>query len=347
MSTICYVITGLRRGGAEKQLLMMTQEAISSGYKVDIYVLSQSIDMYDDFIASGASVFILNISKYNFIFKVFNFIRIIKNKKYKFVHAHMFHSILFSRAIKFLNPDIKIISSAHCNEEGIGIRGLLLKITNKFSDINTHVSNVSLNLFIKNRVFSKNNSVIVSNAILTENVVTQKNMISSVGRLEVSKGFFELIQAFKGVADENKEIKLLIVGDGPCYDELNDFISELELKNRVFLLGNRFDAINIIAGSRLFISMSKSESFGMAICEAIGSNVISLIPDLDAVNEVIGNEYPNYLKHSNDIEEVSCKVISLLHDDTNISIKTSSEYIKERYNSRSIFNEWKRLYTNN
>ncbi|WP_394167745.1 glycosyltransferase [Photobacterium piscicola] len=346
MNTICYVITGLKRGGAEKQLLIMSREAIRLGFHVDIYVLSNIDDMLEDFIAIGASVSFLRINKYNFLYKIFSFAKKIKHKDIKFIHAHMYHSIIFSRLVKILIPKLKIISSAHCNEECFKLRGKLLMVTDFLSSYNTHVSIDSLSLFLNKDVFSRHNSLVINNAVEVNSILYpfRENIITSVGRLEPSKGFDIIIKAFSRINKKNGDFKLYIIGDGPAYKDLNNLIISLRLEKKIFLLGNRSNVLDIVSKSKLFISASKSESFGMAICEAIGSNIISLIPDLPSINEVVGKNYPDFLKHNNSSEDIYNKMLDILSNEKKIAFNDNSKYIKDNYSAIKIFNQWLSIY---
>ncbi|HIF9106946.1 TPA: glycosyltransferase [Photobacterium damselae] len=346
MSTISYVITGLKRGGAEKQLLIMAKEAAKLGYKVDVYVLSNENAMLDEFIFNGISVYFINLNIYNFIFKLFTFSKMVKLKKIKLIHAHMFHSIIFSRLLKIICPNLKVISSAHCNEEGMGLRGVLLRLTDFLSFFNSHVSKTSLSLFIKTKAFSPKKSNVINNAVdigLKSNL-PKKNIITSIGRLEPSKGFDTLIRSFYLFSKVDNEIKLYIIGDGSEYNKLISLINKLDLKERVFLIGSNPNIIDFLDISRLFISTSKAESFGMAICEAIGSNTISLIPDLLSVSEIVGDDYPKYLKHNNEVEDVYMKIKYILSHEDDIYFDSYSSFIKDKYNSKLIFKQWDLIY---
>ena len=68
-------------------------------------------------------------------------------------------------------------------------------------------------------------------------------ILIAAGALEPWKGFDDLINAFNLVKLENKNIKLLILGDGSMRLKLKQQISELNLENYVKLLGFKNDPI--------------------------------------------------------------------------------------------------------
>ena len=82
-------------------------------------------------------------------------------------------------------------------------------------------------------------------------------VILSVGRLVKRKGFNYLIQSISHL--HNKNIKLLIVGDGPEKEKLGQEIIDHKLEDRVFLLGKVDDLVPLYRLSKVFVL----SSFGM------------------------------------------------------------------------------------
>jgi len=62
-------------------------------------------------------------------------------------------------------------------------------------------------------------------------------LILFVGHLEVFKGLFELIYAFKNVKEENKFIKLIIIGDGSQKEEAKRIVNNFGLEGSVYFIG--------------------------------------------------------------------------------------------------------------
>lgn len=89
-------------------------------------------------------------------------------------------------------------------------------------------------------------------------------VVVSVGRLAAVKGYAGLIKAWPGI-----DANLLIVGDGPEYENLESLIAQLELKDRVHLVGYRDDVPAIMAHSDLVVISSEREGFPYVMVEAL------------------------------------------------------------------------------
>ena len=99
-------------------------------------------------------------------------------------------------------------------------------------------------------------------------------LIAFTGRLHPDKGPDTLLEAFKQLAETNASIKLVIAGNGPMEDELEKFITENGLSEKVFMLGHVGNVPEILAdhsaasSSRIKTVASKSENSSAAPKEA-------------------------------------------------------------------------------
>ncbi len=91
----------------------------------------------------------------------------------------------------------------------------------------------------------------------------------TVGRLVKRKAFDTIIRALSGIDDKN--IKLIIVGDGPERAFLEDTVSENNLGDRVIFKGYLEDEekFQLLECSDLFVLTSLHEGFGIVFMEAM------------------------------------------------------------------------------
>ena len=112
-----------------------------------------------------------------------------------------------------------------------------------------------------------------------EQIFKKNKVIINVGRLNEQKGQKYLIYAVKKLKLENrlKDIKLVIVGDGPYRELLLKIIKKEKLENDVYLLGKKINPYKYMYNSYLFILTSLWEGFPNVILEAMacGLPVIS------------------------------------------------------------------------
>lgn len=96
-------------------------------------------------------------------------------------------------------------------------------------------------------------------------------VLLSVGELSKRKNHEIVIKALAKLEDKN--IVYAICGKGPLYGYLQDLARQLNVINRVFLLGFRIDIIEICKASDIFVFPSFQEGLPVALMEAMACGV--------------------------------------------------------------------------
>jgi glycosyltransferase involved in cell wall biosynthesis len=90
-------------------------------------------------------------------------------------------------------------------------------------------------------------------------------VIGAIGRLDRQKGFDVLVRALAELSGAS----LVLVGDGPERESLQELVAELGLAERVEFLGWHEDARRQLSGFDVFALPSRFEGFPLAIVEAM------------------------------------------------------------------------------
>ncbi len=102
--------------------------------------------------------------------------------------------------------------------------------------------------------------------------------VVSVGRLETQKNQKMLIRAFAAIAD-NISDNLVIYGEGKLRCELEVLISELHMKERIFLLGRTDNVAEAIKSAKLFVLSSDYEGMPNSLMEAMAMGIPCISTD--------------------------------------------------------------------
>ena len=99
-------------------------------------------------------------------------------------------------------------------------------------------------------------------------------VIICVARLVPVKNIDNLLKAWQLVEQKNTDYKLVIIGDGPLFSDLNKLKNDLNLKNAAFVgtIANN-DLPAHFSGADAFILPSLSESWGLVINEAMAGGL--------------------------------------------------------------------------
>lgn len=124
-----------------------------------------------------------------------------------------------------------------------------------------------------------------------------KKLLLFLSRISWIKGLDVLFRAYSVLAKEKEDIHLLIVGkdDGDGYEkEVRQWAVDYGIDSRITFTGLQtgLEKLKALAGSDVFIQPSYSESFGMAVLEAMACGLPVVISDK------VGNIYKEVEKNN-------------------------------------------------
>ena len=138
----------------------------------------------------------------------------------------------------------------------------------------------------------------------------------SLARLNPVKGHDVLLSAFRMVAEQEKNIHLIIAGDGPQRIRLHAIALAFGLKDRVTLLGEvgRERVKELLAGCEFLVHHSWAEGIPLAILEAMASGKAVVGTRVGGTPDVVSDFETGRLLPPGDPESLAKAILFLLHD---------------------------------
>lgn len=169
-----------------------------------------------------------------------------------------------------------------------------------------------------------------------------KNIVT-VGRLEKQKNHRLLIDAFSRLSCDFPDEKLLIYGEGGLRSELELYVHELNLSDRVLFKGITTDIGKALSSAKVFVLSSNYEGMPNALMEAmvVGVPVVSTNCPCGGPRMLISNEEQGMLVDCYDESMLADAVRSLLVDGS--MRKKLGEGAKEKakeFHPDIIFKQW-------
>lgn len=181
------------------------------------------------------------------------------------------------------------------------------------------------------------------------NFSEEVHVIGTVKTLASKYGIDTLIKAFAIVANKlsDKDLRLVIAGDGPQRTELVNLASNLEIADKCKFLGRiSHDKVPEVLHSfdiYVALSESESESFGVAILEASACGLPVVVSDAGGLSEVVENGKTGIVVPRRD-PEAAAKAIFLLMNYAQMRRRLSENGVK-RVNQLYLWrNCYKTLY---
>ena len=127
------------------------------------------------------------------------------------------------------------------------------------------------------------------------------------------KGFDVLIEIMKDLP----EWKLVIVGDGPEYDNLKLKIENLKLEDRVQLAGSipRAELLKYLNEAEIFVLNTAFESFSFQVVEAMAAGVPVITTNIGNLQEIIKDKKEGILVAPNDRSAILSAINKISSDE--------------------------------
>ncbi len=375
MKKITFLMLHLNYGGIEKQVTTLANNLVSD-YEVEIISLydiveSKSFYKLDDRIkvkfifpyGPNREELKNNLSKFNIkgLFReIKKGIKMIYMKYFglKKVIQNINTDILISSRIEFskqiTRDDIITISQEHSY---INDPKYLKKCKKAFKNIDYLVvmTKQAKELYIKwLEKYNLNTKVVVIPNMIDKNTTGEISSLDngqmiSIGRLEEVKDFKTLIIMFSAIIKYHG-MTLKIIGEGSQRQELEELIKKYELEKSVILTG-RLDSDKIkeeLLKSDIFVLTSKSESFSLALCEAMNYGVPCVAFDVDVgPREIIDNEKTGFIVPDRNISAMSKRIDELLNSkELRVKIGKEAHEKVARYYPENVVKMWYEIFKN-
>jgi glycosyltransferase involved in cell wall biosynthesis len=137
-----------------------------------------------------------------------------------------------------------------------------------------------------------------------------------VGRLAPEKELHTLLTAFRCVADARPDPLLLLVGDGPCREELERLAAEPPLAGRVRFLGARSPAqvCEYLQAGDIFALVSSLEGFSCSLLEAMSAGLPSVVSNIPANAQLIEPGVHGLHATTGDPDSIAGALLQLIED---------------------------------
>lgn len=115
-------------------------------------------------------------------------------------------------------------------------------------------------------------------------VVLMAGIIRSVKRHAIA------LQAFQHLLQRHPTAQLLLAGEGPMLERMQQLAAELHIADKVHFLGHREDVPDLMAAADLLLLTSSSEGVPQAVTQALGLGVPVVATSVGGVPELILHE---------------------------------------------------------
>ncbi len=373
MLKVCYIITKLELGGAQKFTLYTTENLDKENFST--FLITGRGGMLEDEAAEKIKLYSLSnlvreISPLKDLKALFNIMQVLRIERPDIVHTHSSKAGILGRLAAKLMGIKTIIHTIHgysFNDTQSWYKKnlyvFLERFCSFFSDKLIVETQEDLNKGVVYKIAKKEKFTIISSGIdvqyyksykpdpsFRNTLTNNKNakIIMTVGPFKPQKNLQDFIKTAEIVCRKNDKAIFFITGDGELRPELEKLIADLKLQDKVILLGWRRDIIELLSACDIFVMTSLWEGLPRTILDAMCRAKPVIANAVGGIPEVIENGKNGFLTKPYDIADTSDKIITLLQNE-NLMLKigeNAKASIDEKYDINYGVKQQEILYQN-
>lgn len=361
------LITTLRFGGAETQLVRLSTELKARGWEVAVACMIAPSSHTETLEQHGIPVYSLGMNRgVPDPRALLRLAKLIRKFNPDVLHAHMVHANLLGRLTRLICPIPVVVCTAHnlreTSEKGgpTWHKELLYRLTDSLADRTTIICNAAYYRYIRTKAVPKAKLQMIPNGVDTdkfapcdevrERVRKDLNLGDSfvwlaVGRLVEQKDYPNLFSALTRLPEGNWRV--LIAGNGPLEAQLKTMVDELAMADRVQFIGTRSNMADLFKASDAYVMSSSFEGLSMALLEAAASALPAVVTDVGGNRDLVLDGQTGYVVPPANPQALANAISKLmdLPDAERRELGTfARSHCVDNYRFQTVGDEWVRLY---
>jgi glycosyltransferase involved in cell wall biosynthesis len=198
----------------------------------------------------------------------------------------------------------------------------------------------------KTEVLKINNGVEISEFKRSKTPLHEFNILIN-SRLVVQKNIHFVIEAMGSI--KNLDVNLKIIGEGGEFERLEDIITNLNIQNRVKMIGKVENNLisEYLKTSNLFIQASDYEGLPHSILEAINYEVPILSTEVGGCKDLLDNGDRGFIISSPQNKQQIAEKIDYIYENYDIALTkavAAKKYIQNKYNFSTQANIYSEVF---
>ncbi len=321
MKKILYIAVSSSTGGVPKHILeMLKYNRDNPHYEITVAVPNDGV-YYEEFSKYAYQMINVSLKPYNL-----HSLMVLKNyvsaKGVHIIHSHGKGAGMYARPLKLIVRGVKVVHTFHglyLEQYNRGVKWIY-KIIERclkcLTDVSICVSESEREAAMDLRFVKSSNCYVIPNGVDPKLFVSNRKFkqrykdelevpqdsytIGAVARLEKMKGHVYLLEAFYEFNKKFPKSHLVLVGDGPDRERVEQTIGRLELQTKVTITGFRQDVPELLQVFDLFVSASLKEGMPYTLLEALAASIPVVATRVIGNQDIIKHKYDGFLVNPED-----------------------------------------------
>lgn len=359
---ILHITSARTFGGGEKHLVDLTRELHRRGHEIFI-ALRPSSEWREklNFLPKENFLYVSIRNSFG-VFSAQKIAGFVREKNAGIIHAHVGRDYIPASIVCRITKNTKFVLTRHVLFPMKPFHRFALKNVSRAIGVSPAVASNLARIFPKEKIACIPNGINIedfeaSGENLREefrflhDIPFDAPLIGIVGELKLLKGQRDFVLAANLVAQRFPEARFVVVGKDNS--ATREFRRELKKLVKVFNLENRFlwlnwveDTAPLLAALDVFVSASHSESFGLAMLEAMASGAAIVSTETDGALQLLENEKTGKLVPVKEPVLLANAVNKLIEDELLRQTlgENAREAAKQRFDLEKMIDETEKVY---
>ena len=303
---LMFVIEALSVGGAEHMVVDLANEFARRGDVVHVVCLSELGELSPR-LSGDITLHLMNKGRGIDRTIPFRLRELIKKYRIQVVNSHLWTANLWTR-LSLVRSGVPVVATEHNRDVWKRLHyrmldRLLSRATARLIAVSADTAD-----FYKTDVGIRSDLIVVVNngvdtgkyasgqgGELRDSLARDDEMlIGTVGRLATAKNHPRLVEASGILRERGLRVRTVIVGEGPQRAETEAKITELNLQDRVTLLGERSDVPDLLAAFDVFVLSSDREGHPLSALEAQAAGTPVVLTDAGGSADAVSRNEDGY-----------------------------------------------------
>lgn len=358
---ILHIQQSISFGGVERRRLSLAKHLDKSLFEQKLICTSHRGDMIEEIRNAGVEVFEIGNLNSPFHWSQHKKVqKVIDDYKPDIIHGAVFEGVTMAAINGWYKKVPFIIIEETSDPKNRSWRGhFLMKLFSKIADRVVGVSKSVTDEYLTHQLkISSKKVTLINNGVALPREVSNTEVseakikwgigegdfvIGSTGRmlLDSHKRFSDLIKAFAKFAEQKKDVKLLLIGDGPEKEGYEKLATELDISDKIIFTTYQSDVTLYYKMMDVFSLVSSREAFGLVLAEAMLNQLPVVATKVGGMKYIVDDRETGFLVNPYQTDEIAEK-FELLYNDKNLCEtlgrqgrqKALSEFTEENYTKR-------------
>lgn len=360
----------MKAGGAEKLVYEIISEIDRSKFEPSI-AWFKDFDMIESFKKLNIPLYYVPKRKRIDFQAMYKLSKIIRQNNIQIINAHHLMPLVYSYYSFLVSHNVKLVYTEHSMWE-IETRPFKWNLATKYMlrkasaiiGVSPEISNYmrekyKINTekvhYVRNGVKVKNFSMAYGKKLSIDELKDQQNKIKivMVANFRRNKNHIFLLNAFKELHEQNKNVHLVFIGQGfnadleNSEDLIRKKIMDLGLNENVSLLGYRDNIPELLSLMDIACLTSDKEGLPISLIESMAAGLPVVGTNVEGINSVIVDNYNGFLVEPNNIKNCY-EVLKKLSEKKNmreIFGERSKKLALEKFNFDNCILKYQKLFT--